>query len=482
MMQLYPDQMAGVAAIRSAYSMGHRSVLFVAPCAFGKTVIFAHIAHNAGKRGKSILIIAHRAELLDQISDTLKLFNVDHGFIAAERPKMNRQVMVASIQTLIKRVPYLKFSPDMVIVDEAHHCTKRNTFGKTLAEFPGAKLLGVTATPCRLSGEGLGDIFETMVLGPDTQHLIEAGRLSPFKLFAPPTVDTSGLHIKAGDFDKAETLALMDKPVITGSAVDHYKKHAAGKPFVAFCAGITHAQNVAAQFRTAGIDAVCIHGLMDSEVRRGVVNDFRAGRIMGLCSVDLISEGFDVKNIVCGLMLRPTASRGLHIQQIGRCLRLADGKTGAVILDHVGNCRRHGLPTDAQNWTLEGRIKNPRSKKQEVTLRICPKCWAANKGGTLVCTECGHQWEIESRQVDQVDGELVEWVASKAPNPKRIEEWQAKTYEQLVALAFSRGYQWPEQWAKRRHEYRMVKAQQRHHDLQPHAQRVLPSEQGLEEF
>jgi superfamily II DNA or RNA helicase len=330
-MQLYPDQVAGVAAIRSAYSMGHRSVLFVAPCAFGKTVLFGYIAQNAAKRGKSILIIAHRTELLDQISDTLKLFDIAHGFIAADRSRQSHQVMIASIQTLAKRVKYLKFSPDMVIVDEAHHCTRLNTFGKTLAEFPGAKILGVTATPCRLSGEGLGDVFDTMVLGPDTQHLIDCGRLSPFKLFAPPTVDVSGLHIRAGDFDKAETLALMDKPVITGSAVDHYVKHAAGRPFVAFCAGITHAQNVAAQFRGVGIEAVCIHGLMDATVRRNIVSDFRHGRIMGLCSVDLISEGFDVKNIVCGLMLRPTASRGLHIQQIGRCLRLAEGKTGAII-------------------------------------------------------------------------------------------------------------------------------------------------------
>lgn len=452
MIQLYPDQMAAVTAIRGAYSAGKRSVLFVAPCAFGKTVLFSFIAQNAGKRGKSVLIVAHRSELLDQISDTLHLFDIDHGFIAAERPKTTRQVMVASIQTLANRVKYLKFSPDIIIVDEAHHCTKLNTFGKTLAEFPASKLLGVTATPCRLSGEGLGDIFETMILGPDTQHLIDVGRLSPFKLFAPPTVDTSKLHIRAGDFDKAETLALMDKPVITGSAVAHYQKHAAGKPFVAFCAGITHAQNVAAQFRAEGIEAVCIHGMMNSEIRRSVVDDFRTGKIMGLCSVDLISEGFDVKNIVCGLMLRPTASRGLHIQQIGRCLRLADGKEGAIILDHVGNCRRHGLPTDAQQWSLEGRIKKPRSKKQEVTLRVCPRCWAANKGGTTVCGECQYVFEVESRTVEEIDGELVEWVSAKEPTEKRREEWRARTLEQLQELARQRGYS--PAWARIRYQAR----------------------------
>jgi superfamily II DNA or RNA helicase len=466
--------------------MGRRSVLFVAPCAFGKTVLFSFIAQNALKRGKSTLIIAHRAELIDQISATLLRFQVPHGFIAADRGKQHFPVMVASIQTLAKRAQYMRFSPDMVIVDECHHCTKLNTFGKTLELFPGAKILGVTATPCRLSGEGLGDIFETMILGPDTQHLIDAGRLSHFKLFAPPTVDVSGLHVRAGDYDKAETLALMDKPTITGDAVSHYQKHAAGKPFVAFCAGITHAQNVAEQFRQNGIEAVCIHGMMDNDTRRSIVNDFKQGRIRGLCSVDLISEGFDVPDIQCGLMLRPTASRALHIQQIGRCLRLSQGKAFATILDHVGNCSRHGLPTEPQHWSLEGKVKNPRSKKQEVKLRICPKCWAAQGPQVTVCSECGHEWVVEGRHVEQVSGELVEWVAAKQPKPARVEEWQAKTLEQLIALARSRGYKSPEFWARKRYDYRLARqlaqSQRRDHGLQSHTGRELPGQQSLEEF
>jgi len=482
MIQLYPDQMAGVTAIRAAYSSGKRSVLFVAPCAFGKTCLFGFIAQNAAKKGKSVLIIAHRSELIEQISSTLKLFEVEHGFIAADRPKLHRSVMVASIQTLVKRVQYLRFSPDIIIVDEAHHCTALNTFGKTLAEFPGAKILGVTATPCRLSGEGLGDVFEEMVLGPTASELIEAGRLSPFKLFAPPTVDVSGLRIRAGDFDKHQMAALMDKPKITGDAVTHYIKHAMGKPFVAFCTGITHAQNVAAQFRASGIDAVCIHGMMDNEVRKGIVNAFRDDAIKGLCSVDLISEGFDVQGIVCGLMLRPTASRGLHIQQIGRCLRLSENKTHAIILDHVGNCARHGLPTDNQNWTLEGRVKRPRSKIQEVKIRICPKCWAAQAPATQVCQECGYEWVVEGRQVEQIDGELVEWVAPKKVSEKRVEEWRAQTLEELTELARIRNYKSPEFWARKRYDYRMAQGKQRDYGIQPKPGAVISGQQGLEEF
>lgn len=481
-MQLYDDQLAGITAIRAAYAAGRRSVLFVAPCAFGKTVLFSYIASSAAKRNKSTLIITHRGELIDQISDTLNKMEVEHGFIVAGRSSAIRQIMIASIQTLYKRREYTRFYPDMIIIDEAHHCTRLNTFGKTLAEFPGSKILGVTATPCRLSGEGLGDVFETMILGPDTQHMIDNGRLSPFKLFAPPTVDTSKLHIRAGDYDKAETLALMDKPKITGDAVTHYQKHANGKPFVAFCAGITHAQNVAAQFRSAGIEAVCLHGMLNDEIRRSIVNDFRRGKITGLCSVDLISEGFDVPGIVCGIMLRPTASRSLHIQQIGRCLRLADGKATAIILDHVGNCARHGLPTDEQHWSLEGRVKKPRSKKQEVTIRICPQCYAVSPGGAALCRECGHEWVVEGRSVDTVDGELVEWVDSRQVKKARIEEWQARTMEELIALARARNYKSPEYWARRRYDYRLAKNQRRDDGVSPDTHRVLPGLESHYEF
>lgn len=459
MITLYPDQAAGATAIREAYRQGKKSPLFVAPCAFGKTVLFSFIAMGAIKRGNTVLILAHRTELIDQISETLTAFGIDHGFIAAGRKYAPRPVMVASIQTLAKRMDYYAGAHSMIIIDECHHVTRHNTFGKTLAQFPTSRLLGVTATPCRLSGEGLGDVFDTMIVGPTTQELIDAGRLSPFKLYAPPGVDVSGVKVQAGDYVQKALAKVMDKATITGDAVTHYQRHCPGKPFVAFCVSIEHATHVADQFRQAGIDAVCIHGMMDDAVRKQIVGDFRAGKITGLCSVDLISEGFNVPGIHCGIMLRPTASRSLHIQQIGRCLRTAGGKTHAVILDHAGNCTRHGLPTDSQSWTLEGTVKKKRTNKQEIPIRICPSCFAANPGGTMVCRECGHEWAIEARQVETIDGELVEWVPPpKGPSPARIEEWQARTVEQLTELGRVRGYANPAGWARIRYEARMRKA------------------------
>lgn len=457
MITLRPNQAAGVAAIRAAYATGKKAPLFVAPCAFGKTVVFSFIAHNA--KG-NVLIIAHRGELIDQISTALSQFSVDHDFIVAGHRSGNRNgakpVIIASQQTLIKRLPNLKDAPSLIVIDEAHHCTAQNTLGKILQAFPASKVLGVTATPCRLSGEGLGDIFDCMVIGPTTAELTEQGYLTPARIFSPPTVDTSGLHIQAGDFKTNEATALMDKPKITGDAVSHYLKHAAGQPFVAFCTSIEHAQHVAQSFRVNGIDAVCIHGQLDRDVRKGIDTDFRAGRITGLCSVDLVSEGYDVTGIVCGIMLRPTASRGLHIQQIGRCLRLHPGKTHAIILDHVGNTQRHGLPTEPQAWTLEGRVKRSKAKPLVLSPRICPQCWAAMPSGSLECSECHYAFPVESRMVEQIDGELVEWITSKTVKPEHIEEWQCKTLADWKQLARKRGYH--SSWADRRYEYRNKKA------------------------
>lgn len=454
MITLRPKQVAAVTAIRQAYQSGKRAPLLTAPCGFGKTVIFSYVAHHALTRNNSTLIIAHRSELLDQIAETLDQFGVQYGFIAANRPGTKRSVMIASIQTLARRVEHMNYAPQMIIIDEAHHCTSNNTFGKTLKYFPASKLLGVTATACRLGGEPLGDVFDCLIKGPTTAELIDDGSLAPLRIFRPGNVliETDGLHQRGGDFVREEAVALMDRPTITGDAVLQYQKHAAGKPFVAFCVSIEHATHVAEQFRANGIDAVCIHGGLADEVRNGIVADFRAGKILGLVSVDLISEGFNVTGITCGIMLRPTASLALFRQQVGRLLRTHPGKTEAILLDHANNVDRHGSMRVEPEWSLEGKLKRASKKQQQVHIRTCPQCWQVNEGGVSVCAGCGYQWPIESRKVEQIDGELVEWVEPKAIPPARLEEWACKTLEDWQALEKKRGYK--NGWAKFRYEAR----------------------------
>ena len=438
---LRPHQSAAVDAIRQAFREGKRAPLFVAPTGSGKTVLFSYIAQNAVRKGHSVLILAHRGELLDQISDTLSRFGVDHGFIAAGRPVADRLTQVASVQTLARRDPR---AFDLVIVDEAHHATARNALGKILSAHAGARLLGVTATPARLSGEGLGDLFDTLLLGPTVSELTALGLLAPARVFAPAAPDLSGVAVRAGDFVQAQSAAVMNKASVTGDVIDHYQRLAPGRPFVGFCVSIQHATDTAAQFRAAGIHAVEVHGRMDAATRRSIIEDFRRGRLLGLLSVDLISEGFDVPGIHCGISLRPTASLGLWPQQIGRCLRIAPGKTDAIILDHAGNALRHGLPTDEQPWTLEGRAKGKRGPNA-VQLRICPNCFAAMSIRVQACRECGHAVEVKSRPLLELDGELTEITAKR---DRAAEQARARGLAELVAVAKSRGYRRPLLWAK----------------------------------
>lgn len=443
MIQLRPHQTEAILDIRQAFGAGKRAPLYVAPTGSGKTIIFGYVCKGANARGNNVLILAHRIELIEQISATLKTFEIEHGIIAAgftAQPLLS--VQVASIQTLRGRLCRTPFVPAMIIIDECHHATESNTFGRILRYWPHAKILGVTATPCRLSGEGLGNVFDTLIEGPNTETLITQGYLSPARVFAPPGAEFAGLRIQRGDFIVEQAAGIMDRPTITGDALTHYRKLADGLPFIAFCCSVEHAQHVASQFTAAGITALTLHGNLDRTVRANIVADFRAGRIRGLTSVDVISEGFDVPGIHCGIFLRPTASRGLWIQQFGRILRLCEGKTHAIALDHAGNAHRHGLPTEPQEWSLEGAKTKPGPPKQEVRVRVCGQCYSAFSLKSRVCPECGHCPPIEPRKISKVEGELIEMQARKRA------DGGARTLEDLITLGRSRGYKNPSWWAR----------------------------------
>ena len=239
MITLFPDQTNGIAEIRAAFGSGFRAPLYVAPCGFGKTVVFCFMADSAEKRGKRVLILCHRVELVDQIVATLAQFGVTPDIIAAgyrHRGRVragNLPIAVASVQTLVRRLDRYP-EPTLIILDEAHH-TCAGSWSAIVSHYKNAKILGVTASPIRSDLRGLGAYFDKMIIGPSVRELTDAGRLSPVRIFAPPTVDTSGLHIRAGDYKIEEAEALMDIPGITGDAFSHYRKHAEGQPALTFC-------------------------------------------------------------------------------------------------------------------------------------------------------------------------------------------------------------------------------------------------------
>jgi DNA repair protein RadD len=458
LIQLRPYQANDVARIREAFGPGRKKrPLYVLPTGGGKTISFAHITAGAAAKGNRVLILCHRVELLDQISVALKGAMAPHGFVATGYDDTIHQTMVASVQTLIRRLKSIP-APDLIIVDEAHHA-RAATYESILSAYPDAKVLGVTATPIRQSGEGLGKLFDCMILGPSVRDLMAQGYLAKYRLFAPPTVNTSALHTRAGEFLTGETEALMNKPAITGCALDHYRKHADNLPGLAFCTSVQHAADVAAQFRDAGYSAVTLNGSMERDIRKGIVADFRTGKIKIITSCDVLSEGFDVPGAHCGIFLRPTQSVGLYLQQIGRVLRPCEGKSHAILLDHVNNAMLHGLPDTPREWSLEGEDRKKKPKAPSV--RVCPSCWRALPGATRECPPpCGHTFAVESRTVRELDGELAELTAEEYQRRMQrkaegFERHSAKSLEQLEAFARKKGYK-PD-WALRIFQARMAK-------------------------
>jgi DNA repair protein RadD len=324
------------------------------------------------------------------------------------------------------------------VVDEAHHTTA-GTWAKVIAHFHAAKLLGVTATPIRGDGRGLGEHYQAMVQGPTAQQLTDDGFLAAAKVLAPPGFDSAGLRKRMGDFDTKQ--AEQRVGTIMGDCLGHYRKHLSGQTAIAFCCSVAHAEAVAALFQSAGIAAASIDGSMDTGTRRELLQRLAVGDLKVLTSCALIGEGVDVPSVGGCILLRPTASVGLHLQMIGRCLRPQPGKT-AVVLDHVGNTLRLGHHLEERDWTLDGLRK--RDREAAPSVKVCPQCFSTSISTAQVCRDCGHVFASpERRELRQVEGELQEIAVTK-----KREQGKAQSLQDLIALGHSRGYKNAVAWAK----------------------------------
>ena len=447
---LRPFQAQAVAEIRGAYMAGHRRVLFVLPTGGGKTYTFVYIAEQAAIRGNRVCILVHRQELVDQASRSLHAIGCNHGIIAAGyRQDLRQGVQVASVQTLARRLHTLP--PDffqLLIVDEAHHAVA-GTWAKVLAAMPRAHILGVTATPERLDGRGLGDQFDVMIQGPDAAWLTANGFLVPAKVYRPPGFDFTSIRRLDTRKGHQQSEDVLRQRRAMGDAVSHYRRTIAdvyNGTAIAFCVSVAHADAVGEAFRNQGIPAAMLDGTMDRGHRRRLINDLGAGVLKVLTSCDIVSEGTDIPSVTGGIGLRPTDSLGLHLQQMGRILRPCDGKPFAVWNDHVGNTYngdlvKHGLPTDPREWSLEGRPKGKsKAPSDAIPIRVCPACFSTIPAAINPCTECGHQVEQARRELKVVEGDLEELPASVIAQQKRTAVAKARTREELEAIARDRGY------------------------------------------
>lgn len=474
-------QERAVQEIRQQFRDKNAPVLFVLPTGGGKTFTFSYIAASGAEKGRRIIIIVHRKELLLQASASLRALGIEHGMISPHfTPNHHARIQVASVDTLLIRLkkwhqqceaakkagrpaPPNPYRFNIAIFDEAHHVVAGNKWGRAWDQLGCPLMLGVTATPVRTDGKGLGEhaggVFKSMVLGPLVSELIEWGMLvNPVVYTSLEMPDLSGLKKdKDGEYNRAALAERVDKPRITGSAVDHYTKICPGAKTIVFCSSIAHAKHVRDEFNAAGYKFELLVGepeMSDSE-RTSINRRLRRGEIDGACTVDLVSEGYDLPDLECCIMLRPTASEALFLQQVGRIMRPSENKRGCWLLDHVGNVGamidgvfkvKHGLPDQERAWTLDGRQKKKRGKKdvdeEKIDLKQCTKCFIIHPPAPA-CPACGHVYPANGRSgLEQVDGELHQItpeMQAQITRDARIKQGKAKTKEELMALGFSEG-------------------------------------------
>jgi superfamily II DNA or RNA helicase len=404
----YQDQ--AVEEIRAALRAGHRSVLFQLCTGGGKTPVFSYLASKL-KPGRRALILVHRHELLSQASNKLADFGIEHGIVSPHYHRSLAPIQVASVQTIINRLHSPEHSHyDLVIVDEAHHLPSAS-FRKVVEHYGEARRLCVTATPRRFDGKGLADFCSVLIRGPSMRWLAERDHLARCEVYGPPTqVDLSQVHTRMGDFIESELEVAVDKAVITGDAVEHYRKYVHGRAAIAFCISLKHCAHVAEQFRKGGYQAASIDGTMDPLTRKRIITDLAEGRLNVVTSCELLTEGLDAPSAQAAILLRPTQSLTLFLQSVGRAMRPKLDHSPCVILDHVRNCERHGLPDEDREWSLEGRVRTgqPRDEDQKrVAVRTCEVCYAVFNIALGECPKCHVKVIVKSREIRTLPGELV---------------------------------------------------------------------------
>jgi DNA repair protein RadD len=432
-----------IAEARAIMRTGVRRLCIQGATGMGKTVLAAQLLAQAAERGKRSWFICHRKEILDQTVRTfVTAADLHVGIVAAGYPSdSSAPVQVCSVQSLLRRMTKLR-NPDLIVFDETHHILA-STWAAIAKHCAESFQIGITATPCRTDGRGLRPYFDALLCGPSTADLIAAGYLSPYRLFAPAQFDASALHKVAGDFNRKEVAATM-KPTVIGDAVGTYQRHADGGRALVFAWSLEASRAIALEFNARGIAAAHVDGETPAVERAESMRRFREGSVRVVCNCELFGEGLDVPAVDAVFLLRPTASLGLYLQQCGRGLRTAPGKTAVRLFDHVGNYTRHGLPDDPRAWTLDG-IDRTAAPKQ-APMKRCSTCYAVSGAAVKACPFCGAVYPVKPRKVVQLAGELSEADLSELRSQMPVLARQCRTLQDYQTLAkrlnYKAGWAW----------------------------------------
>lgn len=394
-MELRPYQQDLINDIRKELATGLKRVCAVLGCGGGKSFIQANIAKLANDKENRVLYLIHRKELASQIQATFYSTGVN--------PELCDIMMVQTASRRIKKIT----KPALIIVDEAHHILS-NSYLRILDAFSDVPVVGFTATPARMNEGGLGKVFQKLIISVPTKWLIEKGYLAKYKMYGVPLVSTKGLHSRLGDYRPEEVEQLMSDGAVFGGTVRNWENLAKGKKTIVYCSSVATSKLTAETFCQHGYVAKHLDGTTPTQERDAAVQDFRDGKIQILCNVDLFGEGFDVPDCEAVVLLRPTQSLTLYIQQSMRSMRADPNNPDkvALILDHVGNYTRHGLPDADRDWSLEQKKKK---SSDDAPVKTCKNCLCVMPASATECPFCGFVFEQKQRKEKKfVELDLVE--------------------------------------------------------------------------
>lgn len=382
-MELRPYQQEIVDKVRNALKHRKKSVLVVLPCGGGKSVIIGAIAKMTTDKHNKVLFLVHRAELCDQIQHTFEKMCVDMSI---------SNICMVQMAEHLTDINYLGFEPDVIITDEAHHSMASN-YTKIYNAYPNAIRIGFTATPTRLDNLNLNKIYEEIIESVSVQWLIDNRYLAPFRYYSTDFIDLENIR----------------ENTIYSDIIENYNKFAKDKQAICYCPNVKTSKMIANLFKNNGISAEHLDGSTKKSLRDSIISDFKVGKLKVICNVDLISEGFDVPDCEAVILLRETQSLTLFVQQSMRSMRYKHNKT-AIIIDHVGNYLKFGLPTQLRNWEYLNESKDgKKAEKSNPNEKECPNCYSVftkdsntvetiENGFKYICPFCNHVWEEKSKE------------------------------------------------------------------------------------